>query len=230
MRQGIIFDFDDTLVYTNILFDQAKQAFYQRMAVLGLGDDHLSQTLNDFDIANVQAFGGMVKECFPLALGQTYKFYASKVGLKASPAEVENVENMGWQVFSRPLITLPGAVNLLKALQGNYRLFLLTQGDPVLQQERLAQSGLASFFTDCRVCKIKTAQSFGEVALINGLRPGDCWSIGNSLRSDIKPALTAGLRAIHLKTDGWDYEKQTPQGFFYAAKSLKDCGKYLRLF
>ncbi|MCL2817495.1 MAG: hypothetical protein FWD39_03790, partial [Clostridiales bacterium] len=72
MKKAVLLDFDDTLVYTNGFFEEAKELFFRFMEGEGLGAENLGETLNDFDVANTKKAGYMAKKCFPLALRQTY--------------------------------------------------------------------------------------------------------------------------------------------------------------
>jgi putative hydrolase of the HAD superfamily len=88
-----------------------------------------------------------------------------------------------------------------------YRLGLLTKGDPHVQQKRIAESNLANFFDAISIVNLKSRDSFRDVVDQLGGTPLSTWSIGNSLKSDILPALSAGLRAIWLDAHVWEYER-----------------------
>ena len=221
--KAVIFDFDDTLVQTNQLFDAVKDAFGQKMASLDLADARLLTVLNDFDLANVRLYGGLAKACFPLALGQAYQHYCRQRGKFCDPAQVREFENMGWQVFEEPAALLPGAKELLAALKPHYRLVLWTQGDPATQEKRFISSGLASYFHFFEVVHGKTALSLARLIERLQIDKANSWAIGNSLRCDINPALTVGLKAIHLEMPSWDYEQEEAVGFYYRAGSLEEC-------
>lgn len=227
MNQAIVFDFDDTLVYTNILFDEIKAAFYRRMAALSLWDEELPDTLNRFDIQHVQECGGFSKECFPLALRRTYGEYCRIKGLPYSRQQAEDFENLGWQVFEKPVQPVSGCIRLLEDLQQHYKLFLLTQGDAHLQKERLERSGLLKYFLEYAILHCKSSAAFIRPLKKHRLKAGACWSVGNSLRSDIKPALRAGLKAIHIQHASWDYDNTNRQGFYHQAAALEDCRLFL---
>ncbi len=227
MRQGIIFDFDDTLVYTNSVFEAVKEKFYKRMAELSLFDENLPKILNYYDIENVKAFGGLTKECFPLALRKTYKEYCLLKKAAYDEKEANRLEVLGWQVFKEPVNPVPGCLELLKDLKKEYKLFLITQGDKLLQKSRLEKSGLLGFFEDYGIFKAKSSYAFISLIKNHGLEAKNSWSVGNSLRSDIKPALRAGFKAIHIKNDSWDYEYSNRQGFYHQAADLINCRQYL---
>ncbi|MCL1874445.1 MAG: HAD family hydrolase [Clostridiales bacterium] len=221
--KAVIFDFDDTLVATNQLFDAVKAAFAKKMAALDLADEQILPILNDFDLANVRQRGGLAKDCFPLALGQTYQHYCHLRAKPCDPALVREFENMGWQVFEEPVTLLPGAKELLTALLPHYRLLLWTQGDPATQEKRFQASGLAPYFSHFETVPAKTAANLSDLIERLKIEKSLSWAIGNSLRCDINPALAIGLKAIHLEISSWEYEHEEAIGFFYRAGCLDEC-------
>lgn len=221
--KAVIFDFDDTLVATNQLFDAVKATFAKKMAALDMADRQILPILNDFDLANVRQRGGLAKECFPLALSQTYHHYCRLKGKPCDPALAREFENMGWQIFAEPVILLPGAKELLTALKPHYQLLLWTQGDPLTQEKRFRASGLAPYFSYFETVSAKTAANLSDLVERLEIEKGHSWAIGNSLRCDINPALTVGLKAIHLEISSWEYEHEEAIGFFYRAGCLEEC-------
>lgn len=78
VTDAIIFDFDDTLVATNVIFESVREEFFAQMAALGFTDQEaIAEYLNQTDINNVLALGYMGKDCFPRAMGQTYQHFAA---------------------------------------------------------------------------------------------------------------------------------------------------------
>lgn len=222
-KQAVIFDFDDTLVYTNRVFEQVKQSYYAKMKDLGLFDHELPAVLNYFDLENVKYFKGLAKECFPWALRQTYGEYCRRKNLPIDEKTGSDLEAMGWEINDLPVCPVPGAQALLKDLQADYYLFLLTQGDLDIQQKRVEKSGLLGFFEKLLIFHRKDSSSFAYPVLGKGLALDQSWSLGNSLRSDIMPAVRVGMKAIHVKADCWDYEHVSGQGFYYQVDALADC-------
>jgi len=219
----VLFDFDDTLVYTNQIFDQAKDRFYSAMDSLELRDEKIDQILNDFDIANVRRHGGFHKECFPLALRQTYEYYCKLQGKDIIEEKANDFERLGWQVYDEPAELIPGALEILQSLSQHYTLFLLTQGDDFIQKDRMEKSGLLPFFYRSYIFHAKNAQAYQKIIMEHNIDAASSWSIGNSLRSDVNPSIQAGLRAIHINNYSWDYEHEEALGFYYQASDLSQC-------
>ena len=119
------------------------------MAALGFTDQEaIAEYLNQTDINNVLALGYMGKDCFPRAMGQTYQHFAALSKQIYDPQIAHSLENIGWQVYEREAEYLPGAEELLSSLQGQARLFLLTQGDTEVQKRRLDRRGVLQYFDD----------------------------------------------------------------------------------
>ena len=97
--QTVIFDFDDTLVYTYKIFLAATDEFAQAMKKMGLYDEDLFKILDDFDIKNVHKNGGFLPENFPDAMHQTYNHYCRKYKKKPDVVAAESLQKIGWGVF-----------------------------------------------------------------------------------------------------------------------------------
>ena len=223
----IIFDFDDTLIYTNNIFVDTKRLFYKKMQEFGLYDDNLPVTLNEFDIKNVNDFGGLKKECFPLALKQTYEYYCKLFNRPYSLSQGESFLRMGYQVYNEPVKIVPGANELLSELSDNNILVLLTQGDEELQSSRIKESGLHKYFKSHHIVDKKKEKDYLNIIEKYTFSKSFSWSIGNSIRYDINPALKAGIKAIHVEIPCWDYEFVDAVGEYYSVDNLLDCKKYL---
>lgn len=225
---AVLFDFDDTLVETTVHFDRAKEEFARLMAGQDLGAPDLLDTLNRYDIAGVEARGGFYKECFPRALADTYRHYCRRSGRPVRPEVETAAAELGWAVFRRPVHPLPGAEKLLRSMAGRFALLLVTRGEPALQKERLAASGLAGWFTAVHVLPAKEEADYRRIAGEHGLEPARSWMVGNSMRSDINPARRAGFRCIyvhHPRT--WDYDMEEPVGGHLEAHSLAEVSRLI---
>ncbi|MCL2678046.1 MAG: HAD family hydrolase [Clostridiales bacterium] len=228
MNKAVLLDFDDTLVYTNSFFEEAKALFFRFMEEEGFSLENLAQTLNDFDVANTKKAGYMAKECFPLALRQTYAHCCRLRGLAAEAHKAEFCEGLGHKVFESPLILVPGAQELLRNLSGDYALYLITQGDEETQTRRVRESGLVPWFKEICIGRVKTQGFFQDILGRHGIAPAASWSVGNSLRFDVLPALLNGMNAIHFLTPSWDFEHTEVEGRYYTAETLARCAELIR--
>lgn len=230
VTDAIIFDFDDTLVATNVIFEDIRQEFFAQMAELGFTEQvAIAEYLNQADINNVLALGYMGKECFPRAMGQTYQHFVSLAGQTYDPQIAQRLENIGWQVYQREAEYLPGAKELLTSLQGKARLFLLTQGDSGIQARRLKQRGILPYFDDFRIVVSKDVAAYTSFIRDMNIDVERSWMVGNSLRSDINPALTVGLKAVHYQLPAWDFEHEEALGEHYSITNLLDLKELIGL-
>ncbi len=221
---SVIFDFDDTLVFTNQIFDQAKEMLYQLLAETGVQDpEGIASYLNEADIANVHHHGYLAPECFPQAMRQTARHFAPRQPLLADRAEA-----LGWAVYTQKTILMPQAVPVLTALGQSYRLLLWTQAEPELQQARLEKSGLLPYFSAVYICRHKNKEQLQKMIREQAVDCSRSWCVGNSLRSDINPALEAGLQAVHFAIDAWDYEQVQTVGEYQKIFHLEELLPLLR--
>ena len=102
---------------------------------------------------------------------------------------------------------LPGVAETLADLATRHRLILMTKGDEAEQADKLARSGLAQHFSAVEIVAEKDPATYRAVIVRHELTPHSSWMIGNSIKSDINPALAAGLHAVFLfHKDTWVLE------------------------
>jgi putative hydrolase of the HAD superfamily len=140
------------------------------------------------------------------------------------------VWEIGLGVTEHPMVLLAGVPEALARLSGRFRLLLLTKGDREVQENKLARSGLGHFFDGVHIVPEKDADVIRVLMAEYGLQPEQTWLVGNSPRSDINPALEAGIGAIHVPhPNTWDLEQEEiadPE----RAIVLKGFGKLAALF
>jgi putative hydrolase of the HAD superfamily len=103
---------------------------------------------------------------------------------------------------------LPGARETLQTLRARgVKLALLTKGDHDLQVRRVGRSGLADLFDVIHIVAEKPSAAFRDIVAELEVEPSHAWSVGNSVRSDIVPAIEAGLRAVWIDAHVWEHER-----------------------
>lgn len=188
----------------------------------GFTDADILYVLNAYDIANVKQCGGFAKECFPNALGQTYLHYCEKYSREKCLQMMEQVVNLGWAVLYAEPPLIEGAHEVLGKLSLSYWLFLITKGDKDLQEAKIKKSGLKKYFDKIYVVPEKNDAVFHRLVQKHGITACMSWSVGNSIKADINPALRAGVNCIHVETPSWDFEHEEPAGKYYTVRDLKD--------
>jgi len=104
-------------------------------------------------------------------------------------------------------------------------LALLTQGDRVVQEKRIEDSGLGSLFEAVSIVERKNDASFASVLDAVGVAPDDSWSVGNSIPSDINPALRLGMATIWIEAHVWPHEQREDvpeEGRLFVCSSLRE--------
>ncbi len=200
-----VFDGDDTLWSTEPLYDAARQAAGRIVAGAGIDPERWEAVERRLDVENVARFG-FSSSRFPTSCVEAYRAVAEP----SLPAVESEVRRAADAAFKAPAPLVPNARGVLDALAGSYRLVLLTKGDAEVQRQRLEASGLGDLFSHVVIVLEKGHDHFSRLLTRFGASAGVSWSIGNSWRSDIEPALAAGLRAVWIDAHVWEYEQHRP--------------------
>jgi len=205
MREWLLIDADDTLWENNVYFEQAFEQFAEFLNHSSLSPDQVRETLDEIELANIQLhgygsanFGRNLQECFLKLAERPY-----------AEADLGIVTGFARAILDRPMEVIEGVEETLAYLCGRRRLLLFTKGHPEEQKLKLDRSGLGPYFECCQIVPEKDAPSFRRVAEAHGIIAENTWMVGNSPKSDINPALAAGLNAVlvpHHRT--WSLEKQ----------------------
>ncbi|MFL5295938.1 MAG: HAD family hydrolase, partial [Phenylobacterium sp.] len=138
----------------------------------------------------------------------------------------------GREMLNHPVEPLPGVEHALAELAERYRLVLITKGDLLHQEQKLAASGLGELFVAVEIVSEKDAATYARVFARDGTGPAEAVMCGNSLRSDILPALEAGAYAAHVPYPlTWAHElADPPEGHprFAELPSIRDLPAWVR--
>jgi putative hydrolase of the HAD superfamily len=207
LRPAIFFDGDDTLWLTEHLYDEARERAAHVVAVQGLDKLDWVQRERRIDVANVPRFG-LSAERFPTSCVEAYKELCTAAGQRPTAAVVRDVWAAAESVFQTPAPPVPHVEATLKTLWPEHSLFLLTQGDPVVQERRIGESGLQHLFDGVFVTPRKSQEVLRAVVGKLGVDVSDAVFVGNSVASDINPALSVGMRAVWIDAHVWDHERR----------------------
>ncbi len=184
-------DADDTLWHSQTVFEVAEARF---AGLLGAFAEPASvaDALRETERRNLGVYGYGAKG-FTLSMVET----ALRVsGGRVGTAAVADILAAGRALMEHPVEPLPGVRDALAALARSRRLVLVTKGDLFHQETKLAASGLGSFFAGVEVVSDKTPQTYRRVFARHGAAPDRAAMAGNSVRSDVLPALEAGCWAV----------------------------------
>ncbi len=207
----VIFDGDDTLWRTEHLYDDARAAAARVVAGAGVDPREWDRQQRAIDVINAQTMG-FSRERFPLSCTQAYVLCVESAGLRYSDTVAEAVGKAAGEVFAEPAPTYPDAAAVLEALWTTRRLVLLTQGDAEVQRWRVETSGLGDWFDVIEIVERKDETVLAAVLVQLRAAAPDCWMVGNSLRSDIEPAVACGMRAVWIDAHVWEHERDADFG------------------
>lgn len=204
--RAIVFDGDDTLWDTQPLYEEAKVTFEDAMSKAGLDAQRARKLLEEIDLHNLQYYG-FSADRFSHSLVQTYQSLAEAARVPTNRSVAATVRSIGESVFLRRASPLPAVRRVLADLAADYHLILATKGDVALQRKRIKDSRLAELFIATYIMSDKTVENFLHIAREQNLDMARSWSVGNSLRSDVLPALTAGYKAVWIRRYTWSFEE-----------------------
>ncbi|MBQ7551240.1 MAG: HAD family hydrolase [Bacteroidales bacterium] len=191
----IAFDADDTLWDNEPFFRQTEDFMCNILASYGDKED-ISSRLFEIEMANMDDYGyGAV--AFTMSLIET----AVKVSDGKIPAnDIGKIIEAGRKLVRLPATPLAGVVETLKLLKesGKYKLVIYTKGELLTQENKLKRSGLLPFFNQIFIVTDKKEEDYRKLCAQLQITPTELLMIGNSLRSDILPALNIGANAIYV--------------------------------
>ena len=208
----LIFDADDTLWENNIYFEHAFDDFVEFLAHSSLTAPQVRDVLNEIELVNSRIHGyGSLN--FGRNLQQAYQHLAER---EIRPDDLEHVMSLAERILRQPIELIEGVEETLAELSQRHNLALFTKGHPDEQRMKVDRSGLARHFSYTGIVKEKDSGAYSRLIAENKFSAAKTWMIGNSPKSDINPALEAGLGAVlvpHART--WILEHQelrTPAG------------------
>lgn len=220
---NFIFDLDDTLLATWDAFNTAENDLFDELAKLGFDRELAKKTFIEIDNKNVDIWGFLPKR-FYTSMGETYSFLCNLKGVPYEERIREIVEEIGKSVFRTPPPLLDGAIDLLNTLIKNgSRLYLWTKGDHAVQLQKIKFHSLNRYFIHVYILEQKNKIILGNIVQENSLDIKYTWVVGDSIRSEINPALELNLNAIWFSGKSWRYEEIEPiSGRFKTVTQLSE--------
>jgi len=193
-RQVLIIDGDDTLWENNVHFEQAIEDFIDYLDHSALSRAQVRATLDEIERLNSRVHG-YGSAAFARNLRETYERLAER---ELHQDDLDHVMHLGRRIVDVELELLPDVAETLAYLEPRHRLLLFTKGEHEEQQLKVQRSGLKDQFERVVVTREKDLAGYRELIRSNHVDPQQAWMIGNSPRSDINPALEAGLHAVFI--------------------------------
>jgi putative hydrolase of the HAD superfamily len=203
--QTLLIDADDTLWENNIYFERAIANFISFLNHHEYSAEQVREVLNEVERECIISHGYGLHS-FAHALAQTFERLAVE---PITPALHETIEGLTLTIAEHPIEIRPGVPETLRYLAGRHRLIVMTKGAIPEQSGKVERSGLKQFFSAVEIVEEKDASTYQRVAAEHNLSPATTWMVGNSPKSDINPALAAGLNAVFLPHgDTWILEHE----------------------
>jgi putative hydrolase of the HAD superfamily len=195
----ICLDADDTLWHNMRYFEAAEAAFADALAPFaeaGIARERIAEV----EVRNLAHYGYGAKS-FTLSMIETAVELGADVGAVARLLEV------GRTLLAHPVELLDGIGDTLARLAAQGRLVLVTKGDLLHQEVKLAASGLGSLFTGVEIVSDKRPETFARIFERYGVASERTVMAGDSMRSDVLPALAAGAFAAFVPApNAWAHE------------------------
>ncbi|MDR3736987.1 MAG: HAD family hydrolase [Acidobacteriaceae bacterium] len=201
--QTLLIDADDTLWENNIYFERAIAAFIGYLDHSTHSPQEVRAALNAVERETILAHGYGLSS-FTRSLLTCYERLST--GL-VSDENRRRITGFAQAIANQEIELMPGVAESLAELASRHKLILMTKGNQAEQADKLTRSGLASHFTAVEIVAEKDPPTYRDVLARHALVPDATWMIGNSPKSDINPALAAGLNAVFLfHKDTWVLE------------------------
>jgi putative hydrolase of the HAD superfamily len=206
-------DADDTLWHNERLFTSRREQFCAMLARYepeGVTEERLYAV----EMRNLRHFGYGVKG-FVLSMIETA---IEMTGGRLEAPDVRRIIDWGREMLAEPIQLLDGVGDAIEALAQQYPIILVTKGDLLDQETKLARSGLGQLFKGIEIVSDKNAHVYRRVMARYGVAPDRFVMVGNSLRSDILPVVEAGGHAVHVPYEmSWAHERVPPEALACAS-------------
>jgi len=205
MRQHLVIDADDTLWENNVYFERAFEEFVDFLDHSSLSSREVRAVLDEIELVNIKLhgygtlnFGRNMRQC-----------YARLAEREVRPADLDRVMAIAEKILEEPIELIDGVPETLDYLSGRHDLILFTKGHPEEQRLKIDRSGLRDRFDHTSIVREKDVDSYRRLLMELGLDPADTWMVGNSPKSDIRPALEVGMGAVYVPhSRTWHLERE----------------------
>lgn len=202
----IAFDADDTLWQNETQF-RLTQARFEALLREHAEPEHLHDRLMAAERRNLGHYGYGVKG-FMLSMIETA---IEVTGGRIEARAIAEILSAGREMFQQPVELCPHAEATLRTLAESHQVIVITKGDLLDQERKIAQSGLGDLLHGVEIVSEKSASSYLSIFSRYGHPPARSMMVGNSVKSDVLPALAAGACAVHVPHHlTWDLERADP--------------------
>ncbi|WP_394835514.1 HAD family hydrolase [Pendulispora rubella] len=193
MIELVAFDADDTLWHNESIFTVTQEKFLALMKPF-VSSEGLEERLVATEIKNSKLFGYGIK-AFMLSMIETaIELSEERVGAR----QIQEIIDAGRAMLQHPVELLPGAADAVAKVSETHKVMLITKGDLLDQESKLARSGLGDRFSAVEIVSEKRPATYERILTRLGVAPEKFLMVGNSLKSDVVPALDIGAVGVHV--------------------------------
>lgn len=204
-RHTLLIDADDTLWENNVFFENTIEDFITLTEPCGYPRAYIRHILNETERRNIRQHGYGVRS-FGRSLEETYLKLAGEMARRETLAQIHD---RVVALERTPPKILDGVPETLAYLTQRHRLILFTKGEPAEQAAKVERSGLQGFFEAIEIVPEKDPGTYRGLVNKHKIVKSHGWMVGNSPRSDINPAVLAGLNAVYIPhSNTWELEHE----------------------
>jgi putative hydrolase of the HAD superfamily len=192
--QTLLIDADDTLWENNIYFERAIATFISFLNHREYSPEQVRLILNDVERESILTHGYGLHSFTHSLIGTFEKLSVDSV----TPELQERIRSFAHHIADHPIEILPGVPETLQYLGERHRLIMMTKGNYAEQTGKVERSGLREYFSAVEVVAEKDESTYRSAIAKYALSVDTCWMVGNSPKSDVNPALAAGLHAVFI--------------------------------
>jgi putative hydrolase of the HAD superfamily len=189
----IAFDADDTLWVNEPYFQNTEKKFCTLLEEF-LPQHTVSRELLKIEIENLALYGYGIKGYILSMIEAAMKITDNNITIET----IEKIIGYGKELLNEPIELLDDVEEVLKSLQGRYRIVVATKGDLLDQERKLKKSGLSHYFHHIEIMSEKKEADYLKLIRHLDIRPEEFMMIGNSLKSDVIPVINIGGHAVHV--------------------------------
>lgn len=234
-KQNILFNLDDTLAYCNRYFNMVIGEFADHMTTwfASIPSEEIKNKQLTFDLEAINEYG-LRSDRFPESFVETYHYFCDLTGREKKKSDIDFLRELGWKVFEIPVEPIPYMNETLERLKHEgHELYLHTGGDQANQQRKITQLELSTYFEHrVFISENKDTTALSDILKTIDADPEITWMVGNSLRTDIVPALQMDINAIYIPAETeWKYNEVDvnvePKRAFFTLDSLREVPKVI---
>ncbi len=192
--QTLLVDADDTLWENNVYFERAIAKFISHLNHREYTPVQVRAVLNEVERDCIMKHGYGLHS-FAHALRDTFERLSVE---PVTPQLHQTIDGFAHEIAEHPMEIIAGVPETLEYLSRRHHLILFTKGHLTEQAGKIERSGLRDYFRAVEIVAEKDESTYRALVDKYALVRNETWMVGNSPKSDINPALAAGLNAVFV--------------------------------